>query len=443
MKAHPIGTFSHSSRRLCNVSMLAVGVLVLQFGLGAPAFARAGALDATFGTHGKVGLGSSRFGNAEAVALQADGKIVVAGSVDARFTVARFATDGRLDRTFGEDGIVSALPPHIGRATAVFVQSDGKIVAIGSAPGAPFALVRFNTDGTLDRSFGGDGRVRTSFGDPASCYSRAIVGALGRNGKIVAAGVAECAGPERFAVARYLTNGALDKTFSNNGKVQTSVQLGIFEQNVAGVAVLPDGKTIVGGAAAYYRPPGAERWSDFALVRFNVNGTLDGTFGGDGKVTTKFQEPRCDGPGEAHALTIQPDGKIVLAGIAACGGHAVTALVRYHRNGTLDPTFGVRGRAVTFGQGGYYPIGLAIQSDGKLVEVGTNGRFVVERYRPKGHLDTTFGNGGMVQTVFGTGPGSKEGYASAVVIQTDRKIVVVGYAARAGFGFAMARYLAS
>jgi uncharacterized delta-60 repeat protein len=440
MKISPIRLRGRRSAWLLGALLLAIGMLLLQFGLAGAALAAAGDLDPSFGTGGKVTTQLMSEGND--IAFQADGKIVVAGGLDARYAVARFRTGGSLDPTFATDGVATGLFRGYGQANAALVQPDGKIVAIGFARVAPFVLARFNADGTLDASFDENGKVQTSLG--AKCTSAgALDGALAPDGKIVVAGYA-C---EKFAVARYNTDGTLDTSFSGDGIARTSVQKGLFEGKVAGVVVQPDGKIVIAGSATYYCPPDGECDSDFALFRFDVDGTLDATFGGgDGKVTTKFTSPRCGGPGEARALALQPDGKIVVGGDAGCGDTAggwglVFALARYLPDGTLDPAFGGDGRVTGFSWNISYIFGLAIQADGRIVASGwdamTTGKFAVIRLRSGGHLDKTFGTGGMVLT------SKSDGLAEDVAIQTDGKIVATGFTTGKIGGFALVRYLSS
>jgi uncharacterized delta-60 repeat protein len=461
---------------------MAVALLLPQFGLGVPALAAGGDLDPSFGVGGQItSLAFFGLGGGSPIAFQADGKIVVAGyvlpdpdSARERFAVARFGVDGTLDPTFGGDGIVTTIF-RIGTkcydgAKSVVVQSEQKIVAVGvssckrSEPGtgetdSSFALARYNSDGTLDTTFGDNGKVMTSFGDPARCNAQAEAAALEPDGRIVAAGVAHCvkAGLDsRFVVARYDTDGTLDTSFSADGKVQTNFTSQY--DKLADVVVQPDGKIVVGGTAAYWMvdiPDALEERA--ALARYNLDGTLDSTFGGgDGKVTTSFHSRLCGGSNESYGLAIQPDGKIVEGGSAGCAAtvgdspHPRWAFVRYQPNGKLDPTFGGDGRVVTIFRaeacGDWMYGGVAIQANGKIVAAGTTGcttlRFTLARYRTTGRLDSAFGSGGKVQTSFGTGPGCASGTWWGLAIQADQKIVASG-----GGGclssFVMARFLPS
>ncbi len=442
--------------------LLTVGVLIAQFSLASPARGAPGDLDRTFGTSGIVrGFGGN------AIAFQADGKIVVAGDDDLRFAVARYQPDGTLDRTFGGDGIVfnrfgPGPPGCSGGALAVAVQRDGKIVAFGhSCPGA-LTVARFNANGTLDRSFG-DGGAFVTNGGFAGCdlASYGLAGALGLRGKIVAGAWGECRGRSSFVVVRLNRDGTLDRSFSGDGLARATVQKGVFgtaigEGPVAGVAVEPDGKIVIAGSAVYRTIPDAEALSDVAVVRFGRGGGLDPTFGGgDGKVATKFPGARCGGPGEAMGLAIQSNGRIVVGGMAGCSSgpgtpsHPRWALIRYRANGTLDPTFGRGGTVVSVFQreegGDAMYGGLALQSDGKIVGGGvlstaTVGGFALARYRANGRLDRTFGTDGTVVLWEGARGGGVVSSADAVAIQSDGKIIGAGAGRHTGL---MARFLAS
>lgn len=459
-----------------------VGVLLLQFALVVPALAAGGDLDPSFGIRGQVtSTVFSSDGGGNPIAFQADGKILVAGSVPRnpdwtwwRFAVARFDVDGNLDPTFGGDGIVRTIfragTKCRDEAVSLVVQSDQKIVAVGTSscertePGAGeadslFASARYDADGTLDATFGDNGTVLTSFGDPARCNAQATAAALEPDGRIVAAGTAGCveAGLDsRFAVARYDTDGALDTSFSDDGLVRTNFTPQF--DKLTDVAVQPDGRIVAGGTAAYWMveiPDALE--SRAALARYDLDGTLDTTFGGDGKVTTSFHSRLCGGSNESYGLAIQPDGKIVEGGSAGCaasiGGlpHPRWALARYRPNGRLDPTFGRGGRVVSIflaEEGAdWMSGGIAIQPNGKIVAAGSTGRmnphFTLARYRANGTLGREFGDDGVVRTVFDCShPGGGSGSWNGLAIQADRKIVATG-----GGGclrsFVMARFLPS
>jgi uncharacterized delta-60 repeat protein len=325
----------------------------------------------------------------------------------------------------------------------VAIQTDGKIVVVGEAPLLPgqpaskFAVTRYNPDGTLDDTFGGDGRVTTDFPTHSSAFGVAIQ----TDGKIVAAGRAIRAGTFVFAVTWYHPDGTLDDTFSENGKLRT----GFEDRSAPGsdVAIQPDGKIVVVGRVARPSPPGAGR---FAVVRYKPNGVLDDTFGGDGKVKT-----RIGARADVSSVAIQSDGKIVVAGSTSKPrfGRSMFALARYDPDGTLDDTFSENGKLGTGfggqpGEGGAGADGVAVQPDGKIVAAGglfiddNTIKFALARYTPAGALDDSFGGDGKVTTGFG----DRVAFAEDVAVQPDNRIVAAGQLRLPPFGrrFALARY---
>src|SRR5262245_24477127 len=410
-----------------------------------------GALDASFGTGGTV---TTDFGGtsaaARAVAVQPDGKVVAAGLAAINgvldFALARYNSDGTLDASFGTGGIVTTpvdFPGSFDRVTSVVLQPDGKIVLAGSTLDvnffANFALARFNSNGTLDASFGTGGTVTTSFGVSAEPWSVAVQA----DGKIVAAGEANVDGSEDFALVRYNSNGTLDATFGTGGKVTTACP-GPAGQRSAfafSLAVQPDGRIVAAGYARTDAAGASTPSFDFVLARYNSNGTLDASFGTGGRVTTDFAGPN----DQATSVAVQPDGRIVVAGQA---GPYVNrgfdfALARYNGNGTLDGSFGTGGKSTTdFASFDDVPSSIALHGYTKLVGVATTSvtetfDFALARYNSNGTLDTGFGTGGKVTTDFA---GSSQ-VPTSVALQADGNIVVAGAASINGrFDFALARY---
>jgi uncharacterized delta-60 repeat protein len=332
-----------------------------------------GTLDSAFSGDGKVRTSFSTDRDfANAVAVQADGRIIAvgrSGGNGGRFGLARYNTDGTLDTTFGGDGRVTTnFTAGDDVANGVAVQADGKIVVVGGANFTRFALARYSSDGTLDSTFSGNGKRLTNF-SIVSDWANGVV--IQGNGKIVAAGgagITEFSGT--FALARYNTNGTLDTAFGGNGKVRTDFTP---EEDVAfGVALQPNGKIVAAGGGDVSGPR-------FALARYNLNGTRDTTFGGDGRVTTNFSR----GLDSAHGVVIQANGKIVAAGHA---NFRKFALARYNANGALDSTFSGDGkRRTSFSSGRDFANGVALQPNGRIVAAGRaggvgGGTFGVVRY---------------------------------------------------------------
>ena len=261
------------------------------------------------------------------MAIDWNDKIVVAGSSNAGgtydFALARYNVDGTLDTTFNATGrVLTDFGVGSGDfATAAVIQSDGKIVVGGlsDASGIPydFALTRYNTNGTLDLTFNRTGKVLTDFSGSGS-YDRLQALAIQSDGKIVAAGDAIANGRSSFAVARYTTSGILDGTFNTTGKVLTAFDSGSAMANA--VVIQSDGNIVAVGSF----DDGNREGPDFALVRYNTDGTLDSTFNSTGKVVTNI-----GGYDVAYGVGIQSDGRIVAVGFSDVNGTSDFALARY------------------------------------------------------------------------------------------------------------------
>jgi uncharacterized delta-60 repeat protein len=396
-----------------------------------------GDLDVTFGTTGVVttpiGPGEDA---AAGIAIQSDGRIVAAGYAhngsDFDFAVVRYTGSGTLDTTFGASGVVTtSIGPGDEWARDVAIQSDGKIVAAGHAYNGSdydFAVVRYTSSGDLDTSFGSGGVVTTPIGS-GDDWGRGV--AIQPDGKIVAAGYAHSGSDHDFAVVRYTGSGTLDASFGNTGVVTTRVSAG--DDRLHDVAIQPDGSIVVAGLAC----SGSDH--DFAVARYTTSGALDTSFGSTGVVTT-FISPSNDA---ANAVAIQSDGKIVAAGHAYSGSEIHVTLARYNTSGTLDTSFGSTGVVTTpIGVPSDYANDVVIQPDGRIVAAGYaygvgNQSAAVVRYTPSGALDTGFGSGGVVTTPIGTG----EVRVYGVAIQSDGKIVTMGSAySGSDRDFAVVRY---
>src|SRR5205814_6546048 len=269
------------------------------------------------------------------VALQPDGKIIAAGTVfvdfnpgemsDTDFALARYNSDGSLDTTFGNGGMVTTdFFRNEDDAFSILIQPDGKIVAVGSANNPAtfydFAAARYLSNGAIDTTFGVSGKVSTDFGDQN--FDRARSAALQSDGKIVAAGfaISQNGVVQNFAVARYTSNGILDTTFSGDGKTQ--IDFGNCCQSAMKVLLQSDGKIITVGGSN-----GESSEDDFLLARLSPTGALDPAFGAGGRVRTSFGDLN----GGANGAAFQPDGRIVAVGSQATGleQFADFALARY------------------------------------------------------------------------------------------------------------------
>src|SRR5438067_5939066 len=433
----------------------ATGIILTLFASVQMAQATDGDLDPTFGTGGTVMTDLNHSTDiANAVAVQTDGKLIVVGQTYKNndfsgedFVVTRYNTDGTLDTTFGSGGRVRTDFPGLAAVpSAVVIQADGKIVVAGGAfPLFTFAgnfeVVRYNPNGSLDTSFGAGGIVTTTF--PEGSYAFAL--ALQSDGKIIAAGTVFVdfnpgdMSDTDFALARYNPDGSLDTTFGNDGTVTTD----FFgnEDDVFSVLIQPDGKIIAVGSAN-----SPVNYYDFAAARYLANGTLDSTFGTGGKVSTDFGDHNFD---QARSAALQSDGRIVAAGFAISqnGLSQNFAVARYTSNGVLDTTFSRDGiTQIDFGSCCQSAYKVLLQSDGKIITVGyantedSDSDFLLARLSPRGSLDATFGVGGKVRTSFG----DLNGGANGAALQSDGKIVAVGFQATATnrfAEFALARYL--
>jgi uncharacterized delta-60 repeat protein len=381
-------------------------------------------LDKSFSADGKVTTAlSTTADQIVGLVLQADGKIVAAGtsgSANPDFAVVRYNADGTLDTTFSSDGmVITAIGVQLDVCTSVALQADGKIVAAGfglSGPSDPnFTLVRYNTNGTLDTTFDGDGMLMTSFNTGTDTLAGIVLQA---DGKIVAAGQSTFGGTVDFALARFNTNGTLDSTFSGNGWLTTAIGTGTDRS--AGLALQNDGKIVVAG----FSYNGAN--DDFALARYNTDGTLDSTFDGDGKLTTAIGT----GADVIAGVVLQSDGKIVVAGSSFNGANDDFALARYNTDGTLDSTFDGDGKLTTaIGAGADVLKSIALQADGKIVVAGSshngaNTDFALARYNIDGTLDTTFDGDGKFTVPAGVLAANS--VATSIRIQDNGAIVVGG-----------------
>jgi uncharacterized delta-60 repeat protein len=391
-------------------------------------YSQSGILDPTFGSGGKIKTnftagsttGSER---AAAAAVQADGKLLVAATGSGSNVVLRYNTNGTIDNTFDGDGMAGlyGLTP-----TSLAIGSDGKIV-VGGYVGSSndYAVVRLHSDGTVDNTFDGDGRAVTTIG----ASTDQITGvAIQTDGKIVAAGYTYNGANTDWAIVRYNSNGSLDNTFDSDGKLITTFGSGNDEANA--VALQSDGKIIVAGYGTIAN-------AECAVVRLNTDGTFDNTFDGDGKVITSINTLF----EEFSSIVIQPDGKIVIGGAAYIGGYTDLLLVRYNSNGSLDNTFDGDGFITTpVGSSGDVINGLTIQADGKLVAAGYAGSGMytdsyTARFNTNGSLDNTYDGDGKKMVALSA---TDDQYVG--VVMQSGKIVAVGQGVITNYDFIITRY---
>jgi uncharacterized delta-60 repeat protein len=402
----------------------------------------AGSLDTSFGGGIQVTPVGAGEDYGQALAVQPDGKVLLAGhTVSATggedFALVRYNRDGGLDTAFGSGGkVVTPVGSGSDQAYAVALQPDGKIVVGGSAAVSPsdldFALVRYNPDGSLDPSFGSGGKVLTALGGVDHVFALAIQ----PDGKIVAGGDTDSGtGAQDFALARYNPNGSLDSGFGSGGKVSTPIRPGTTRDSIYGLAL-----QTVGGETRIVAAGGE---GDFILARYTPAGQLDETFGEGGKVDGLF----ASSIGAARAVVVTGGSKLLVAGHT---DHDF-ALVRLLASGSPDAAFGTDGKVVT-------PLSktnwdeaqaLAVQADGKIVVggwvysgAGSSGDFAAVHYSPEGALDPGFGSGGVVITPVG---GAKDDQARAVALQPEERvptvrILVGGSVNGSNHDLALARY---
>jgi uncharacterized delta-60 repeat protein len=348
---------------------------------------------------------------------------------------------GKLDPTFGHAGLVTTEFGNSDQARALVVQADGKIVAAGEVWAMPedtpsFGLARYNPDGTLDEQFGKDGKAITAMAAQYD-YSRAYALALQEDGKIIAVGSAihpDLRG-HVFAISRYNPDGNLDRTFGRAGKVLTNIVAAEDgpQESARAVAIQPDGKIVVVGATGEYV-------SDFAVLRYDKNGKLDAKFGHTGKAVTDVM-----GLDVAEAVSIQPDGKIVVAGYSTDEtAKDDFVMLRYLPNGQLDTGFGDGGKVVTNFMGGQdRALDMVLLPDGKIVAAGsaqvggewcqtTDGvtricdkfGYALARYNEDGSLDSGFGEEGNGTALL---EAEETGEAHAIALLEDGRLALGGH----------------
>lgn len=401
-----------------NMKKIIFVTAALLLGMEVP-MAQQAAVDRSFGINGiiKAGAGAPynySFGDMAYKVLQAgNGSIFVVIEANSETLIAKLRPDGRPDTAWGNKGF-SATAGISGRDAVM--QPDGKIVvagADGNQVRSDFALIRYNTDGSLDKSFSGDGKQITSFGS----FSFANSLALDHHGKIVVAGSAN----DDFAIARYNPDGSPDNSFSGDGRQTTDLN---SQADLAfSVAVQEDGRIIAAG----FTWNGSD--NDFALVRYNTDGSADTTFGSNGRQTTSF-----GGNDYAYRAAIQDDGKIIVAGFAVIDNKNVLALARFNIDGSADTSFSGDGKETTdYGSPYSFFPSIAIQDDNKIlvghyIQTATGYDFALSRYDTHGHSDNTFAAAGTQTTDFNGG----DDYARAIYVGKEGKIILAGGAAIKG-----------
>jgi uncharacterized delta-60 repeat protein len=403
------------------------GAICLAFILTTVAYAASGDLDTTFSGDGKI---IQSFGGTEHagrdLAVQADGKLVVVGekftATGSDFAIARYNTNGTLDTTFSGDGRQVVNIGVRDLAMAVAIQPDGKIVFGGmsctsDASICDVALMRLNPNGSFDSSFDADGRLTTKYGTRDNGGFHIIL--LGT--KILVTGYLYTGTNYNGALYLYLQDGSLDTTFSGDGI--KPVDFG--GQDILTSSAVYNGKIYVGGRSQSMD----FTTSDIIAARINLNGTLDTTFSGDGKAKVNL------GSSDLAWDLLVTGGKLVVAGQSGIN----LAIVKFTTMGTLDPTFS--GDGILKSQLGLPgPIAVSITAQGtKLVVAGNTGgaNAFLARFLSTGELDPTFSTDGIVTTAwYGIG----DLYTS--VLYKNSRLYATGYSIAGTLGrrFIVAAY---
>lgn len=417
----------HSLPTSVSVKASATGTPGATQGLTLTVRGAAGDVDTSFGGGAVVVPGGLTDDYVRGVAVQADGKAVVvghgvfSGTTGTDFMLVRHLRDGGLDASFGTGGKVATAFNNGGRsdeALAVAVQADGKILVAGAsdqgATGYDFALARYNADGTLDNSFGTNGRVTTSFGNGSDKAYALIVQP---DGKIVLGGDSnQGANGNDFALARYNADGTLDATFGNGGKVLTPIGSNGASESIYALAL-----QTVGGASRIVAVGGE---GDFIAAAYRTDGTLDASFGTGGIVRSLFGTI----VGAARGVVVTATNNLVLAGHR---DHDFAA-VRLLPNGSLDASFGTAGRAVHALSADNWDEATALvqQADGKLLLGGwvytgnsSSADTALLRLNADGSRDASFGTGGARITAVAAGTRTDQGRALA--LQPDERVATV------------------
>lgn len=390
--------------------LLATTLFLLVLGMSSAAFGYG--LSPTFGTDGLVTTDVGAPSEARGIVVQPDGKIVAAGTANRQPVLVRYLANGDLDPDFGTGGIASIATPYPVVTWRLVRQPDGKLLITGAVGGKLFAA-RVNDDGSPDASFGTDGVVAATV---SGGFAVTFGLALEPGGTVLLGGKLDGALSLRTAIFRLLADGAIDASFGSGGIA--TADRGASTEYAYDLALLADGKILAGGDTASKSGQRA-----FSLLRFLADGTLDPTFGEDGGVTSRFASDQ-----SARAMTVQGDGKILLAGTVDNGGHGGDAVVaRYLPDGALDPSFGDGGLVtLDFNGRGAGATGLALQFDGSIMVGGQVNDVGDEHYlgggvarlKPDGSLDRSWGVCGTVIS---------ENSVYGIAVEPDWSVMAAGY----------------
>jgi uncharacterized delta-60 repeat protein len=410
--------------------------------------AKPGDLDPSFGEGGRVFV--DFVGDTDAAAtviLQPDGKLLVGRANDATdddFSIVRLNADGSLDPSFGRDGRTTLDVPGVnGTAYVVLRQADGRIVAAGTvrdvtaSDDSNFGLARYNEDGSVDASFGVDGVVTHDLGGRGDAIHALVQQA---DGRLVAAGRSDGGSnaSSDMALVRFESNGSVDRSFGANGVVVVNFYESNGYDELNGLVQQSDGALLAAGSAA---PSNPYTTQDIALLRLLPGGTLDPSFGDHGRLALKLSDPSGQGAGSvaaAGAVTLAPDGKIVLSGSGTVSvwdyGVCAPLIARLNADGTPDVTFGIDGTAWIDLDCAYLR-DLAIAPDGGFYAAGTSyhgygSDHIVARVTSTGQLDPAFGFDGVAVIDVGDGDSPPETSAASLIVDASGNILTVSSTTR-------------
>lgn len=420
-----------------HTALLVIAVLV-----GEKANAQSISLDKSFSDDGIVTTNFHVDGwyhsldKSNVITLLDDGRILSAGlsgMQKTHFALACYKSNGDLDSSFGKDGKAETeVSMDYNWADAIAVQNDAKIVLAGFSVNDTgvyeFALVRYLKNGILDSAFGSKGIVKTIFGAYTGQNITSV--AIQPDGKIVASGMVDKGnGYHDFALARYNTDGSIDSSFGDEGKVITG--FAPYNDDISNKMVIQsDGKIILAGSTY-----GSDSLG-FAMIRYNTDGSLDKNFGDTGKVITSIGKW-----GVIHALTLDSKGKILAAGQVTFGEYPDFAVLRYNTDGSLDTSFGTGGLfTINFSTQEDVATAIGLQKDGMIVAAGymtdlkKGNNVALTRIDQDGQPDYMFGSDAMVELSI-----PKLSFLSDMVIQTDGKFVITGQYYDQDMDFCLAR----
>ena len=411
-----------------------------------------GPLDRSFGTGGVVVTATAPGSGADVqngIAIQPDGKILVGGESDMgddeggfQWRITRYTRNGNLDTSFGSGGTVLTSMSSIGefdeRLIALALQDDGKIVAAGWVENPlgvqNSALVRYNSDGTLDTTFGSGGKVVTDVAsEPDHDFINQVV--IDSSGRIVVAG-----GCRTIFLGRYLPGGTLDPSFNTAGPRPglqlTEVRTGETNSEILDMTLDDSGRIVAAGYSTTF--DGTSFHVDSAVARFRTDGTLDPSFNPNGPRPGVAVTPVSPDFDVNFRVAIDDQDRIVAAGDAFVGvgsGFFDIMVSRYLADGTLDASFGDGGVVVTNlapGDSDDDVQGLVVLHDGKILVGGSaaptafllDSDFAVARFLSNGDLDGSFGNGGIAITP--TAPGDADDEIFSMAFQGGNKVIAAG-----------------